>query len=109
MKAEEITAAGVEALRSGRFDVVRINFANPDMVGHTGDLAATVRACAKCDDCLRRLLEVVDELEGRWLVTSDHGNADDMCQRAKKTKVRSSLARSLTCSRPRLLTHSLTR
>jgi 2,3-bisphosphoglycerate-independent phosphoglycerate mutase len=44
---------------------VRINYANPDMVGHTGDLEATIRACATCDKCLKDLLEVVDELNGR--------------------------------------------
>ena len=86
MKADEITAAGLEALRSGKFDIVRINYANPDMVGHTGDLKATIDACAKVDACLKKLLDCVDELNGRWLVTSDHGNADDMAQRAKKTK-----------------------
>lgn len=85
MKAREIAEAGKEALRSGRFDQVRINFANPDMVGHTGDMAATVTACAFVDACVKELLDVVDELGGRWLLTSDHGNADDMVQRQKKT------------------------
>jgi len=42
MKADEITLAGIEALKSGRFDVVRINYANPDMVGHTGDMAVSI-------------------------------------------------------------------
>ena len=86
MKAEEITIAGIAALRSGKYDFVRLNLANPDMVGHTGDLEATIKACAKCDECVKRLVECVDELNGRWLVTADHGNADDMCQRNKKTK-----------------------
>jgi Metalloenzyme superfamily len=54
-------------------------------VGHTGDLAAAVQACAKVDECLGELLAVVDSLNGRWLVTSDHGNSDDMVQRNKKT------------------------
>jgi 2,3-bisphosphoglycerate-independent phosphoglycerate mutase len=85
MKAREITAAGKEALRSGKYDQVRINFANPDMVGHTGDLAATISCCELVDTCLKELLDVVDEVKGRFLVTADHGNADDMVQRAKKT------------------------
>jgi 2,3-bisphosphoglycerate-independent phosphoglycerate mutase len=84
MKAREITAAGKEALRSGKYDVVRINYANPDMVGHTGDLKATVLACEECDACVKELLDVVDELGGVFLVTADHGNADDMVQRNKK-------------------------
>ncbi|PNW82060.1 hypothetical protein CHLRE_06g272050v5 [Chlamydomonas reinhardtii] len=86
MKAREITAAGIEALKSGKYKVVRINYANPDMVGHTGDMAATVRACETVDGCVKELLEVVDSLNGRWIVTSDHGNADDMVQRDKKGK-----------------------
>jgi 2,3-bisphosphoglycerate-independent phosphoglycerate mutase len=85
MKARLICEAGKEALRSGRFDQVRVNFANPDMVGHTGDLAATVACCALVDACVGELLEVCSEVSGRFVVTSDHGNADDMVQRAKKT------------------------
>ena len=85
MKAREITAAGKEALRSGKFDQIRLNFANPDMVGHTGDLNATINCCELVDKCLKELLDVVDEVNGRFLVTADHGNADDMVQRAKKT------------------------
>lgn len=56
------------------------------MVGHTGDLKATVQACETVDRCLGELLEVADSLNARWLVTSDHGNADDMVQRDKKGK-----------------------
>lgn len=64
---------------------VRINYANPDMVGHTGDLKASIQACATVDKCLADLLAVCDEVGGRFLVTSDHGNSDDMVQREKKT------------------------
>lgn len=84
MKAREITAAGKEALLSGKYDVVRINYANPDMVGHTGDMKATVVACEECDACVKELLDLVEELGGMFLVTADHGNADDMVQRDKK-------------------------
>jgi len=85
MKATEITDAGIAALQSKRFDVCRINYANPDMVGHTGDLPATITSVEHCDKELGRLLAAVEELGGVFLVTSDHGNADDMVQRAKKT------------------------
>ena len=84
MKAREITAAGKEALLSGKYDVVRVNYANPDMVGHTGDMKATVAACEECDACVKELLDLVEELGGMFLVTADHGNADDMVQRDKK-------------------------
>lgn len=85
MKAIEIMEAGKEALRSGKYKMVRLNFANPDMVGHTGDLKASIRACAIVDECVGELLKVVDEVNGRFLVTSDHGNSDDMVQREKKS------------------------
>jgi len=55
------------------------------MVGHTGDLEACKRACTTVDACLKELLEVLDECNGRFLVTADHGNSDDMVQRNKKT------------------------
>ena len=85
MKAPQICAAGLEALRSRRFDVVRVNFANPDMVGHTGNLGATRTACEVVDAQVALLLAEVEALGGVWLVTADHGNADDMAQRDKKT------------------------
>ncbi|KAK9828001.1 hypothetical protein WJX81_007562 [Elliptochloris bilobata] len=87
MKSREIADLGKEALRSGKFDggQVRLNFPNPDMVGHTGDLEATIVACTAVDKCVKELLDEVEAVGGRWLVTADHGNAEDMVQRDKKT------------------------
>lgn len=85
MKALEVCEAGKEALLSGLYDQVRINFANPDMVGHTGDLEASIFACALCDEKVKELLDATEAMGGRWLVTADHGNSDDMVQRHKKT------------------------
>lgn len=62
MKAAEITDAAIGALRSGKYDFVRINFPNGDMVGHTGDLKATIVAMEVIDKCLARLVKVVDEV-----------------------------------------------
>lgn len=62
-----------------------VDVACADMVGHTGDLDAAVHACALVDKCVKELLDTVEKLGGRWLLTADHGNADDMVQRAKKT------------------------
>ncbi len=87
MKAAEITAAGIEALRSKRYDVVRVNYANPDMVGHTGDLEATKQACEVVDAQVGALIAAVEAMGGVWMVTADHGNADDMVQREKKTNL----------------------
>jgi len=79
MKANEITDATIELLRSGDFDWGRINYANGDMVGHTGDLAATIESMEVLDAALGRLIEVVvDELDGVVIFTADHGNADIM-------------------------------
>ncbi|PWV07351.1 putative Metalloenzyme superfamily [Trypanosoma cruzi] len=86
MKSKEITEAAIEALKSGKYDVVRINFPNGDMVGHTGDLAATVTAVEAVDASLQRLKEAVDAVNGVFLITADHGNSDDMAQRDKKGK-----------------------
>ena len=55
-----------------------------DMVGHTGDLEATASACTLVDSCVKELIDIVEEQGGRWLITADHGNADDMVQRNKK-------------------------
>jgi len=85
MKAREITEAGKEALLSGKYRMVRINYANPDMVGHTGDLAAAISACKLVDECVADLLDTLNSVGGRFLLTADHGNADDMVQRHKKT------------------------
>jgi 2,3-bisphosphoglycerate-independent phosphoglycerate mutase len=83
MKAREIAAATVDALRSGKHDLVRINFANGDMVGHTGKLEATIAAVEVVDAALADVLAAVDEVNGRFVVVADHGNADDMAMRDK--------------------------
>ena len=78
MKAAEITDATIELIRSGQYRFGRINFANGDMVGHSGDIEATVRAVEAVDECIGRLLEAVSECKGTVIVTADHGNADEM-------------------------------
>jgi len=78
MKLPEITDQTIELLRSGEFDWGRLNFPSPDMVGHTGDLNATVEAIRILDACVGRLVEVIDELGGALVFTADHGNADIM-------------------------------
>ncbi len=85
MKAAEITDAAVDALRGGAFPFARINYANGDMVGHTGDLEAAVLAVQAVDLSLGRLLKALRRVGGVALITADHGNSDEMCERDKKT------------------------
>jgi 2,3-bisphosphoglycerate-independent phosphoglycerate mutase len=83
MKAAEITDRLISELRTGRHRFARVNYANGDMVGHTGHFDATVMAVEAVDLQLARLRRVVDALDGVLVVTADHGNADEMFQRGK--------------------------
>ena len=78
MKAQEITNATVALLRSGEYRYGRINFANGDMVGHTGNLDAAISAMETVDHCVQQLIDLIQELDGVLIYTSDHGNADQM-------------------------------
>jgi 2,3-bisphosphoglycerate-independent phosphoglycerate mutase len=85
MKAAEITDATIEALKGGNVRHGRINYANGDMVGHTGSLDAAVIAVEAVDLSLARLIPVIDALNGAMIVTADHGNADEMFEVDKKS------------------------
>jgi 2,3-bisphosphoglycerate-independent phosphoglycerate mutase len=78
MKAWDITAATIQRMRADSFDFGRINFANGDMVGHTGDLEASVLAVQTIDWMLRKLVEAANKSNTILLVTADHGNCDEM-------------------------------
>ena len=78
MSAPELTDRAVEAIRSARFDLIVLNFANPDMVGHTGSLPAAVRAVETVDTGLGRIVDAVAEQGGALLITADHGNCELM-------------------------------
>jgi 2,3-bisphosphoglycerate-independent phosphoglycerate mutase len=78
MSAREITAALTVAMEKKRYGFALVNFANPDMVGHTGNFAATVRACEVVDACLGKIVTVAAKTRCRLLVTGDHGNAEQM-------------------------------
>ena len=84
MKAAEVTDAVIAELRTGRYRQARVNYANGDMVGHTGVREAAILAVEAVDLSLGRLLAVVDEVHGLALVTADHGNADEMYEWDKK-------------------------
>lgn len=78
MSAPELTNRLIDAIGSGAFDFIVVNFANTDMVGHTGDLAAATRAVEAVDECLGRLRRAVEDSGGVMIVTADHGNAELM-------------------------------
>ncbi|SFP32193.1 2,3-bisphosphoglycerate-independent phosphoglycerate mutase [Tranquillimonas alkanivorans] len=77
MSAPEVTEKFVEAIRD-RYDLIVVNYANPDMVGHTGDLQAAMRACEAVDQGLGAALKALDEVGGAMIVTADHGNCEMM-------------------------------
>lgn len=79
MSAVEVTDTLLAAIEEDTFDVIICNYANPDMVGHTGKFAAAVKAIETVDACLGRLYEAVGKAGGEMLITADHGNAEQMC------------------------------
>ncbi len=78
MSAEQLTESCVAAIRKGIYALVVINYANPDMVGHTGQIQATTEAIATVDRCVGRLMEATNRMGGTLLITADHGNAEVM-------------------------------
>jgi len=80
MSAGELTDTLLWALGSGGYDFVAVNYANPDMVGHTGKLEATIKAVEFVDNCLNRAVSVATELGFATFITADHGNAERMCK-----------------------------
>ncbi|MDR1889558.1 MAG: 2,3-bisphosphoglycerate-independent phosphoglycerate mutase [Zoogloeaceae bacterium] len=86
MKSAEIADAMIAALQSGEYRLLRCNFANGDMVGHTGNFRAATLAIEAVDLALSRLLPAIDAAGGVALITADHGNADEMFELDKKTR-----------------------
>jgi 2,3-bisphosphoglycerate-independent phosphoglycerate mutase len=88
MKAKEIADKACELIRSGKFDFGLINFANTDMVGHTGDITAAIQAAEAVDRALGLIMAALAEAKGLALITADHGNADEMISLNPKTHQR---------------------
>lgn len=85
MSAYEVKDNVIERLKSGKYDVVILNFANCDMVGHTGVFDAAVKAVEAVDDCVGQIVAVLKEMNGTLLLTADHGNSDRMIDDDGKT------------------------
>ena len=95
MKSADIVDDLIEAIKSKKYDFLRCNFPNGDMVGHTGSLDATIIGVESVDIGLARLKKVCDEEGVTMLVTADHGNADEMLEKNKKGEVQVRTAHSL--------------
>lgn len=78
MSAYEVTDKLVPAIKSGKYDMIILNFANCDMVGHTGVFEAAVKAVEAVDECVGKVVTAIQEMDGVALITADHGNADKM-------------------------------
>ena len=78
MSADELTESCIKAIETGVYSLVVINFANPDMVGHSGIMTAAVKANEKVDSCVGKLLNSIGKLGGSLLITADHGNSEMM-------------------------------
>lgn len=78
MSAYEVTDALVEAIEADKFDAIILNFANPDMVGHSGMLEPTIKAIEAVDECLGRVVDAILACGGKAIITADHGNSDEV-------------------------------
>ena len=78
MSAYEVTDKVIEAIQKDYYDCIILNYANTDMVGHTGSLEAAIKAVEAVDECVGKVVKLVEEKEGNLLITADHGNAEQM-------------------------------
>ena len=81
MSAYEITDKLIASIMSGKFDFMCANYANADMVAHTGNIDASIVACETIDKCIKKLLKVCKECNIELLITADHGNAEEMMEK----------------------------
>ncbi len=95
MKCADITDRLVEEIYGGKYDFLRCNFPNGDMVGHTGSLDAVIVSVSALDLCLARILKACKDTDTVLLITADHGNADEMLEKTKKGKIQVRTAHSL--------------
>ena len=78
MSAEELTISCSNAIKTGQYSFIVINYANPDMVGHTGNMDAAIKAIETVDRCIGTIVNATGEMGGSILITADHGNAEVM-------------------------------
>lgn len=97
MSAKEIKDEAIERIRSGEYDVMILNFANPDMVGHTGELGATIKSVEIVDECLGDVVREIIRTGGKAFITADHGNAERMIDEKTGSKVTAHTTNKVPC------------
>ena len=78
MSAEEVTDKVIKGIQSNKYDIIFVNYANPDMLGHTGNLNSTIQSIEKVDDCVGKVINCLKKHSGIAIITADHGNAEKM-------------------------------
>ena len=78
MSAYEVCDNLVESIRSDKYDVIIVNFANPDMVGHTGIMEAAIKAIEVVDECVGKTVDAILDVDGQMFICADHGNAEKL-------------------------------
>ena len=78
MSAYEVTDKVVEAIESKKYDLIILNYANPDMVGHTGNVEAATKALEALDECVKKVVDAINNVQGTLVITADHGNSEQM-------------------------------
>jgi len=97
MSAYQVTEQVTQKIREDKYDFIVLNFANPDMVGHTGQLPACIKAIEAVDDCLGQVINTVLAQGGCLLVTADHGNAEQMINEKTQEPVTAHTANLVPC------------
>lgn len=98
MSAEALFQKAIKAITEQSYDVIIINFANPDMVGHTGNLKAAIKAVETVDNCVAQLVDAIETTNGMMIVTADHGNCDIMWDEAKQIPHTAHTTNFVSCS-----------
>lgn len=97
MSAYEVKDEVIRRIREDKYDLVVLNLANPDMVGHTGDLKAAVKALETVDNCLGEIIDEILKIKGSALITSDHGNVEEMLDKESGKKVTAHTTNEVPC------------
>ncbi len=97
MSAIEVKNEAIERIKMDKYDVIVLNFANPDMVGHTGELGATIKGIETVDECLGEVIREILNIGGKAIITADHGNAEKMIDEETGGKITSHTTNKVPC------------